>query len=108
MRFIAVALLWGAIPVVAEADNKLKRPVFFQPQPGGETSSSRRMTMPAEIAEPRTSGSFLASFAIAPNAAIGIGKFVTPPRRRVSLQDQPVSLHPKKVRKAAIGLSLQF
>lgn len=105
---VPIAFLLCAMPAVANADSPLKRPLFFQPQRHPQAAASHRMVMPAEVAEPRTSGSLLASLAIAPNAAVGIGKFVTPPRRRVSLQDQPVSLQPKKIKKAAIGLTLHF
>lgn len=105
---IPIALLLSAMPTAAEADSRLKRLFLSQPTWSNETEVERRMLLPSEVSATKSNGSFFASFPVAPNAVVGVGKFVTPPRRRVSLHDQPTSLHPKKVKKAAIGLSLRF
>lgn len=105
---VPVLMLLSAAPAAAEADTRLKPSFLSESASGVNSTSSPRMIVPAADFTPQPNSPFFASLAIAPNAAVGIGKFVTPPRRRVSLQDQPVSLHAKKVKRAAVGLSLHF
>lgn len=51
---------------------------------------------------------FIASFAVAPNATFGFGRFNAAPKRRTGQNEQPMMLQPKKTRRAAVGLSLKF
>jgi len=107
MRFVPVALLLSAIPAAGEASNAQTRQIASEPRPAN-TYLYRGTIVPTSAFARRSSSPFIASIAVAPNAAIGLGKFVTPPRRRVAIHDEPITLQSKKVRRAAIGLSLQF
>lgn len=104
---VPVAVLLSAIPVAAHAN-----PAFRNVEPeissDSQTSFVPRLRLQPGVYGPRRSSPFIASLAITPNAAVGFGKFSMPPRRRVSLQDQPISLEAKKIRRAAVGLALRF
>lgn len=67
-----------------------------------------RVEIYSESAGPRGSGGFIASVPLAHNATVGFGRFIVQPRKRISMQDQPVTLEPKRNRRAAVGLSLRF
>jgi hypothetical protein len=104
---VTVALLLGAGPEMAKAETRLLQPLAIDRASQAHSESYRPLLL-QEPMQPRSSVPLSASLMIAPNASVGFGKFDTPPRRRVSLQDQPVSLHAKKVKRAAVGLSLRF
>lgn len=109
MRSIGVPLacLIIAVPIAAHANPAL-RYVRAEVSSKAQASILPRMPLRSDAYQLRRSSPFIASLAISPNAAVGVGKFSMPPRRRVSLQDQPVSLQAKKVRRAAVGLALRF
>jgi hypothetical protein len=67
-----------------------------------------RVELHSEASGLRGSGGFIASLPLAQNATVGFGRFIAQPRKPVSVQDQPVTLAPKRNRRAAIGLSLRF
>lgn len=105
---VTVALLLGAGPEMVQAETRLLQPLAVDRASQAQGEPYRRMLLHEELTQAPPSLPFIASLMIAPNASVGFGKFDTPPRRRVSFQDQPVSLTAKKVKRAAVGLSLRF
>jgi hypothetical protein len=108
---LGVILKAVAVPLIASAAAAQAQPesprIFISPIDGGRLSH-RQLTaqLSPEHRGPRSP--FFASFAVAPNATIGVGRFNCLPRRRLSTQDQPVTLERKATRRAAVGLALRF
>jgi len=113
MRWLVLALAAPMIAGsgVAQAKGKSAPPPFrLQIAPVQVERATRysNFALPDEARLPAERPGVRASVAISRNATIGIGRFYAPPRRRTSIQDEPVSLQPKKSRRAALGLSLRF
>ncbi|MFL6734814.1 MAG: hypothetical protein ACJ8EY_08965 [Sphingomicrobium sp.] len=68
--------------------------------------SARGFVGSAQELQRPSRGAFIASVPIASNAAIGVGRFNSLPKRR--LGPEPLTLEPPKFRRAAVGLSLKF
>ena len=110
MRSIGVPLVLAlsAVPTAACADAPSDHSIRLAASAQSPASLLPRLPLQSDAYAPRPRGPFIASMAISPNAALGLGRFSMPPRRRVSLQDQPISLDAKKVRRAAVGIALRF
>ena len=70
--------------------------------------SSERLRMPRFQQEEQSGWPFIATIPVTPSAVVGIGRFHAQPRRRITAQDLPIALEPRKARRAAVGLSLRF
>ena len=104
LRLLAVSL--ASTAAMAQAEEQSSRS-FVSPRQASP-SLERQLALPENLEQTSRPSAFIASLAVAPNATIGVGRFYVLPRRRVSVQDQPVTLERKPSRRAAVGLSLRF
>lgn len=102
----ALALPLFVTATAAQADPPAFRLVSAEADAG--RAAHRPFTMPSDRSSQVRPAGLIAAFSVAPNATLGFGRFECPPRRRVSMQDQPVTLDRKSYRRAAVGLSLRF
>ena len=104
LRLVALSL--ASTAAMAHAEQQASRSFVSPREPSH--ALERQLALPSNLQQTSRPSAFIASLAVAPNATIGVGRFYVLPRRRVSVQDQPVTLERKPSRRAAVGLSLRF